>query len=121
MTLRLSMVTALATTAMTFVGPGGCTEPTGPRTIANPDPAVKIPAIKQAVIDDDRAAAAAMIDNLDSDDSAVRLYAIEGLRRLTGQDFGYVYYAGRAERDPAIEKWKQWLREQHPQGKSSDN
>jgi hypothetical protein len=111
MTLRLFMVTALVTVSGVG-GSGGCQEPTGLRTIANPDPAVKIPAIKQAVDDHDRKQAAAMIENLEDDDPAVRLFAIQGLHRLTGQDFGYLYYASVEERAPAVEKWKQWLRDQ---------
>ena len=52
---------------------------------------------------------AAMVKNLESDDPAVRLFAIEGLRRLTGDDFGYDYYADADQRAPAVQRWKQWL------------
>jgi hypothetical protein len=100
-------MTSVATLAAATAG--GCHEPTGPRTIANPDPAVKIPAMKSAVAERDRDKAAAMVKNLESDDPAVRLFAIEGLRRLTGEDFGYDYYADADQRAPAVQRWKQWL------------
>ena len=107
MTLRWLTMTIVATLAAAAAG--GCHEPAGPRTIANPDPAVKIPAIKGAVADRDRQQAVALVQNLDSDDSAVRLFAIEGLRRLTGEDFGYNYYADAEKRAPAVRRWKRWL------------
>jgi hypothetical protein len=106
--LQCGMVVA----CLSLAGSWGCQEPTGPRTVANADPAVKIPAIKQAVADKDQREVAAMVKSLESDDPAVRLYAIEGLQRLTGQDFGYLFYAGEEERAPAVEKWKQWLEDQ---------
>jgi len=90
----------------------GCHEPAGPMTISNPDPSVKIPAIKEAVVTDDKAAAADMVKNLDSDDPAVRFYAIQGLQRLTGKDFGYRYYDDEDLRNPAVRKWQEWLEAQ---------
>jgi len=95
-----------------WVAVGGCNEPTGPRTAASADPAVKIPAIKQAVSDKELDQAVHMVKALESDDPAVRLYAIEGLQRLSGQDFGYRFYADVEQRRPAVEKWKQWLKNQ---------
>jgi hypothetical protein len=86
----------------------GCSEPTGPRVVANPDVSVKIPAMKEAVRSHDKAEIASMIDQLDSDDPAVRFYAIEGLRRLTNLTLGYRYYDDEEQRKPAIERWKQW-------------
>jgi hypothetical protein len=87
----------------------GCTEPTGPRTVYNPNPAVKIPSIKDAVSDRDLSAAPELIKSLDSDDPAVRFYAIEGLRRLTGEDFGYRFYQEKDQRRPAIARWRKWM------------
>jgi hypothetical protein len=90
----------------------GCTEPTGPKLISNGDLSVKIPAIKRAVDSDNRAELAELVKELDDDDAAVRLYAIEGLQRLTGQDLGYRYYDDKDARKPAVERWQKWLSEQ---------
>ena len=99
--------------AAAFCIVGGCSEPTGPKTVTNKDLSVKIPAFKHAVEADDRAALPEMVRDLDDDDAAVRLYAIEGLRRLSeGEDFGYRYYDDAEARKPAVEKWRQWLKEQ---------
>lgn len=84
----------------------------GPRTVTDPDPGVAIPAIKHAVQSRDRSAIPQLVKDLDSDDSAVRFYAIDGLRALTGQTFDYHYYEDDAEkRKPAVDRWKKWLSE----------
>ena len=86
----------------------GCTAPRRPLVVTDPDPAVKIPAFKKAVRTKDRAAVRQLVADLDSDDPAVRLFAIDALRRLTGQNFGYRYYDGEEQRRPAVEQWRQW-------------
>ena len=90
----------------------GCSEPTGPKTIANSELSVKIPAIKLAVTNNDKSELAELVKELDDDDAAVRLYAIEGLQRLTGQDLDYHYYDDKEARKPAVERWNKWLSEQ---------
>ena len=89
---------------------GGCfPAPRGPRIVSDPDPSNKIPAIKASVQRKDMSAVTQLVKDLDSDDPAVRFYAIEGLYRLTGQTFDYRYYDDEAGREPAVEKWKAWL------------
>jgi hypothetical protein len=78
-------------------------------SLTSRDPALKIPAIKIAVDQKDRAACADLVEDLDSDDPAVRFYAVEGLRKLTGETFGYRYYDDESARRPAVDKWKAWL------------
>src|SRR5439155_5560095 len=90
----------------------GCSEPTGPRTVHSRELSTKIPAFKRAVAQKDTSAEAEMVRELDDDDPAVRLYAIQGLQRLTGQDMGYRYYDDKEARQPAVAKWKKWLSEQ---------
>ena len=91
----------------------GCSAPRGPFLVTEPDPANKIPAIVKAVDDKDLSVAKQLVVDLDSDDPAVRFYAIEGLERLTGQTFGYKFYDDDpAVRRPSIEKWQAWV-EQH--------
>jgi hypothetical protein len=102
---RLKLATALMIV-------GGCSEPTGPKTVASKDLSVKIPAFKHAAETKDRTALAEMVRDLNDNDAAVRLYAIEGLHRLTGEDFGYHYYDDAEARKPAVEKWRHWLEEQ---------
>jgi hypothetical protein len=87
----------------------GCGGSPPAKTLHNPDPSGKIPAIKDAVRRGDRRAAAQLIKDLESDDPAVRFYASEGLRRLTGETFGYRYFDPDEERQVAVERWQGWM------------
>jgi len=87
----------------------GCTAPKPPSVVTDDDPSVKIPAITAAVQKKDLGAAKQLVADLDSDDSAVRFYAIQGLSRLTGQTFEYNYYDDELARQPAVQRWQQWL------------
>ena len=80
-----------------------------PAVITSNDPASKIPAIKKAVGARQSATAPQLVRSLESDDPAVRFYAIRGLQDLTGETFGYVWYADDADRTPAVRQWKTWL------------
>ena len=70
---------------------------------------MKIPAYKRAVRKKDPAAVRQLVSDLESDDPAVRLYAIHALQGLTGERFGYRYYDGDERREEAVGKWRQWL------------
>jgi hypothetical protein len=84
----------------------------GPRTVDNPDLEAKVPAIEDAAKTHDRAAIPQLVKDLESDDPAVRFYAIRGLRSLTGETFGYRYYDSDDDRHPALVRWQQWLARQ---------
>src|SRR5207253_2825000 len=83
------------------MGLAGCGPPPE-KKLTNPDPSGMIPAIKQAARSHDQRAVPYLVKDLESDDPAVRFYAIEALRRITGQDFGYVYYGDEDAREPAL-------------------
>jgi hypothetical protein len=85
-----------------------------PPSISSNDPGRLIPAIEIGVKANDRHIIPYLISDLESDDSAVRMYSIDGLRRMTGQDFGYVYYADTEARKPALDRWKLYLAEFNP-------
>ena len=88
----------------------GCSGYAGPRSIVNDDPAVKIPEIREAVDRGDQSVVPQLVKDLNSDDSAVRFYAIEALRRLTGETFDYDWtLADRHARQPAIERWNAYV------------
>ena len=80
-----------------------------PIVITSADPSSKIPAIKIAVRAQDTSTAPQLVKDLDSDDPAVRFYAIRGLQDLTGETFGYLYYASDDVRKQAVKRWRQWL------------
>ena len=80
-----------------------------PISITSRDPASRIPAIKKAVSARDSQTAQHLVKSLESEDPAIRFYAIRGLQDLTGETFGYVWYADDPNRGEALEKWRRWL------------
>lgn len=90
----------------------GCYSPDPISLNSNSAPSL-IPAIKIAAEKDDRGALPQIVGRLDDHDSAVRFAAINALRRMTGEDFGYRYYDDESARKPAMLKWNRWLKA-HP-------
>ena len=100
--------------ASAFLIVGGCF-PQESKVIGASDPLANIPAMQDAVRDKDYRAIPKLIGQLDSDDPAVRFYAIQCLQSLTGgRTFGYYYYDDSDARKPAVLKWRQWLAQQAP-------
>lgn len=81
------------------------------RGLMDEDVSFKAPAIKDAVEARKTKAVPQLVKDLDDDDAAVRFYAIEGLRRLTGETFGYHYFDDTPSRAAAVSKWNAWLAE----------
>jgi len=85
-----------------------------PPAIASDNPDKLIPAIKAGVVAHDKRIIPYLVQDLQSNDGAIRFYAIDGLRRLTGQDLGYVYYGDADQRKAACERWQRWLAKNKP-------
>ncbi len=49
-----------------------------------------------------------LIGKLNDPDGVVRMTAIEELKRRTGQDLGYVPWAGQEDRTRSIAAWQSW-------------
>ncbi|HEY1685637.1 MAG TPA: hypothetical protein VGG19_12795 [Tepidisphaeraceae bacterium] len=94
----------------------GCT--TTPADLRKSDASVQIPAMERSARRKDLTSEKQMVQNLGSDDPAIRFYAIESLYRLTGTTMGYKYYDDELERAQAIIKWEEWLKDQ---GENSKN
>lgn len=62
----------------------------------------RIHAIVDAAREGDSASIAALIEQLDSDDPAVRLFAIRSIERISGRRFGYDHAAGVHAREASI-------------------
>jgi hypothetical protein len=87
---------------------GGCA---APASFEDPDPASRLAALGEAVEAGDRSSIPDIITLLDSDDMAVRLFAILALEDLTGQTLGYDYAASPSDRRDAADRWEAWYRE----------
>lgn len=76
----------------------------------NPDLTVRIMAIKWAGDNKVLPAVPSLVDNLQNEDSAVRLYSISALYRITGTDCGYDYKSSPSRRGQAVECWKSFIK-----------
>jgi len=94
------------------IGLAGCAAPREAPVVGHPSPEVNIAAMRRAARDRDVTAAKSLVHELESDDPAVRFYAINALQRLTGERRGYEFFAPEEKRAEAVERWKQWLESQ---------
>jgi len=74
------------------------------------DASTRIRAIKMAGDRRDSSAMPLLIDRLDDEDSAVRLFAIVALEKITGTRLGYDYAKPAAERSRAVMRWRNYAR-----------
>src|ERR1051325_8773704 len=98
----------------------GCAAPRDPPVVGHPSPEINIAAMRRAARDRDLSAAKSLVHELESDDPAVRFYAINALQRLTGLRMGYEFFAPQEERAAAVGRWREWL-EQHSDGPALRN
>lgn len=83
----------------------GCSVPT---SLDTPESAARIRATQIAAASNDPESTPKLISLLDSDDSAVRFFAIGALERRTSQRFGYDACAEESERRAAVSRWREW-------------
>jgi hypothetical protein len=57
-----------------------------------------------------------LVDLLDNDGADVRMFSIESLRNITGQDFAYSPYDDNLKRRASVEEWRKWLAERSAAG-----
>ena len=93
---------------------GGCgAGPDRPATLfqrlQSDDPAVRLSAVVEAGRTSDRRALPLLVDRLEDDESAVRMFALESLRKITGLTFDYCFYASPAGRQESVRRWREWL------------
>lgn len=81
--------------------------------------ATRVKAILSAGERNDVGAIPLIIDRLDDDDVAVRSVAIQTLKRMTGEEFGYRSFDNVDVRSQAVARWRAWLKESRMNGKGS--
>jgi hypothetical protein len=77
--------------------------------LEDPNPTVRIMAAKWAGDNKVLEATGPLVDLLSDEDKAVRFYAIEALRCITGKDLGYKYQDRPDLRAEAVERWRKEL------------
>ena len=110
----------IATGALVFAaGMWGCAYPgTGRASLTSRDADQRIKAIVRTAETRDNKAVPLLVDRLEDHDEAVRMFAIEALRRLTGQSMGWRYYEPPLRRAAAVAAWRAWLADRRPGGES---
>jgi hypothetical protein len=83
--------------------------------VAAPEIDAKIPGMKHAGMTQDRAALPGLVESLNDDDPAVRMFAIVALEKFSRDRFGYEYYLDEEERKPSVARWREWLKQQQGQ------
>ena len=109
---RVGFILVLALSAAADLS---CTAPRPAPKVADPDPQVNIAGIREAAARKDRSKLPGLVDQLESDDPAVRMYAIHALETFAGQRFGYEYYFDEDQRKPSLARWREWLKQQQGQ------
>ena len=103
----VAMLRLTCSAAGLLLGAGAC----GPRATEggfdSANPAAKLYAIQHAYEQDDPRAIPRLIEQLDSDDPAVRLLAIASLDEITGRTYGYDHADPPEIRRDAVRRWEQ--------------
>ena len=100
---RILPLAFLAATAL-----AGCDASVAP-SFDDPTPQARIGALGRAASSGDLSSVPRCVENLSSDDAAVRMAAAGALRRLTGETLGYRFDAPAKERAEAIDRWRAWV------------
>jgi len=90
---------------------GGCTAPEPGPDFDAAIPASRIAALESALRSRDASKTPQIVEQLDSDDPAVRLLAISTLEILTGRTYGYHYDDPPSLRRKAITRWVTYVNE----------
>ena len=80
-----------------------------PESLNSHRPEERILAAKHAAEIGDRDVIGILVDRLEDDDEAVRLFAILALEKLTGTRHGYDYHADQSLRQRAVERWRRYV------------
>jgi HEAT repeat protein len=99
----------------------GCSDPLLDRTpqlsdLDNPNPMIKIMAIKWAGERRMSSAVPQLVNLLEDEDRSVRLYSIQALQRITGTDCGYDYKDPADVRAEAVKCWREYIKAKQAEG-----
>ena len=76
----------------------------------------RILAARHAAQIGDEEAVPLLVDRLEDDDAAVRMFSVLALEKLTGTRLGYDYAGDGLKRARAVERWRRYVRERSATG-----
>ncbi len=85
---------------------GGCSARVSTRDIHSYDPRRRALAIRHIAERNDRREIPRLVDRLEDEDQAVRLFAIQALERMTGIQSDYKYFLPPSAQQASIAKWR---------------
>ncbi len=91
----------------------GCAQRDYRQQLQSEDPIRRIDGAIAASRANDPAAAPLLVDRLQDDDQAVRMYAIIALKHIEGTDLGYKYWANDVNRARMAQQWRTYLKDKH--------
>ncbi len=99
---------------------GACAAPPPRNDFSTPDTASRIESIDTAARDNDASNVRQIVEQLDSEEPAVRLKAILALKNLTGETNGYHYDDPPSMRTHAIKRWVAYVNRTYPDTTRAD-
>ncbi len=99
---------------------GACAAPPPRNDFSTPDSASRILSIETAAHVNDASNVRRIVEQLDSNEPAVRLKAISALKSLTGETNGYHYDDPPSIRQYAIERWVAYINRTYPDTTRAD-
>jgi hypothetical protein len=97
--------------ALSVLWAGGCATPSAElyRQFQSEDPAQRIDAAVKAGDAKDKGSIPYLVERLNDDESEVRFFSFLALKKITGQTMGYEYYLPLADREAAVQRWREWM------------
>ncbi len=99
---------------------GACAAPPPRNDFSTPDSASRIESIETAARVNGASNVRRIVEQLDSEEPAVRLKAISALKSLTGETNGYHYDDPPSMRQDAIERWIAYVNRNYPDSTRAD-
>ena len=92
-----------------LIGCQSANKPVNIDSFSDPDPLIRISAMKWAGENQVGDAIGPLVDALGDEDAAIRFFAIQALVKITEKDCGYEYQANVRRRQQAVAKWREFL------------
>lgn len=93
--------------AAALLSTGGCSAPVTSRDVTSYDPRRRALAIRMIANSNDKSQIPRLVERLEDNDQAVRMFAILALERMTGRQSDYKYYLPPTAQPAAIEEWRE--------------
>ncbi len=110
-TVRTIRTTVTVATLLVALAVSGCATTSWRRQLQSENPIDRINGTIAAAHADDRSALPLLVDRLEDDDQAVRMYAILALQQIEGTTLGYKYWAGPADLSHMAQRWRRHLKQ----------